>query len=52
MDNIKKQEWPGCAELSIKYIQQQCQNFSKSGVPSPAQLTSLIEVILKRKSGQ
>ena len=45
METIKKQEWPSCADLSIKYIHMQCQNFSKSGVPSPSQLTSLIELI-------
>jgi len=41
----KKQEWPGCADLAINYIHAQCQKFSQSGVPSPAQLTSLIEII-------
>ena len=41
----KKQEWPGCADLAISYIHAQCQKFSQSGVPSPAQLTSLIEII-------
>ena len=45
MEGIKKQEWPACAELSIKYIHAQCEKFSQSGVPSPAQLTSLIEII-------
>ena len=45
MDLIKKHEWPVCAEQSIKYIHAQCQKFSQSGVPSPAQLTTLIDII-------
>ena len=45
MDLIKKHEWPVCAEHSIKYIHAQCQKFSQSGVPSPAQLTTLIDII-------
>ena len=45
MDAIKKHEWPHCAEQSVKHILSQCQMFSQTGVPSAAQLTSLIEVI-------
>ena len=45
MDTIKKHEWPHCAEQAVKHILAQCKKFSVSGVPSAAQLASLIEVI-------
>ena len=45
METIKKHEWPHCAEQAVKHILAQCQKFSQTGVPSAAQLTSLIEVI-------
>ena len=45
VDTIKKHEWPHCAEQAVKHILSQCKKFSQSGVPSAAQLTSLIEVI-------
>ena len=42
---LRKLEFPASAEAAVKYIHGQCQKFSKSGVPSPQELTSLIDFI-------
>lgn len=43
--NLRKLEWPGSAEQAVGYIHAQCQKFSQSGVPSPQELSCLIEFI-------
>jgi len=43
--NLRKLEFPNSAEQAVNYIHTQCQKFSQSGVPSPQELSSLIEFI-------
>jgi len=43
--NLRKLEFPNSAEQAVNYIHSQCQKFSQSGVPSPQELSSLIEFI-------
>jgi len=43
--SMRKLEFPQSAEQAVSYIHSQCQKFSQSGVPSPLELSSLIEFI-------
>jgi len=43
--NLRKVEFPATAEQAIAFIHTQCQKFSQSGVPSSAELASLIDFI-------
>ena len=49
LDNVssglRKLDFPASAEQGIKFIHTQCEKFSASGMPSPGELTSLIEFI-------
>lgn len=43
--SLRKLDFPASAEQGIKFIHTQCEKFSQSGMPSPGELTSLIEFI-------
>ena len=43
--SLRKLKFPASAEQGIKFIHTQCEKFSNSGMPSPKELTSLIEFI-------
>lgn len=43
--SLRKLDFPASAEQGIKFIHSQCEKFSQSGMPSPGELTSLIEFI-------
>jgi len=43
--NLRKQDFPASASQALQFIHSQCHKFSQSGVPSPDQLSSLIEFI-------